>query len=49
VRHRITAGAVLAGLALALMLAGVRTGHAQTLQVSAQVEVPVLGDNLDRA
>jgi hypothetical protein len=49
VRHRITAGTVLAGLALALMLAGVRTGHAQTLQVSAQVEVPVLGDNLDRA
>jgi len=41
--------ALTAILTAVLVLAGERPGLGQTLAASAQVEVPVLGDNLDRA
>lgn len=45
-RVRISAATVLMAVLLAV---GARSGFGQTLDVSAQVEVPVLGDNLDQA
>jgi len=45
-RERMAIAAVLTAL---LLGAGARPGSGQTLDVSAQVEVPVLGDNLDQA
>jgi hypothetical protein len=46
---RMGRGATVAGLALLALLAGALQVRAQSLEVSAQVEVPVLGDNLDQA
>src|SRR5579863_4297553 len=46
---RMGRGATVAGLALLALLAGALQVRAQSLEVSVQVEVPVLGDNLDQA